>query len=307
MGFRASWSGQLGLLGVMSIPVKLYTSVEHSDGFKRVCPKCGGSVGNAYRCTGCSTELSFGDWKQGYDLGDGQMIPLDSERVSAIKPANTSEITVIGFKSWEDVDPLALSGNHYFVAVAEKKKTTKKVMVAEVSMARRGYVVLRDMLAKYQLVAIGRFVDREREHYACIRPYNAGLLLTKMYFSDYLRDCMALFESNHQVTINQADVDTMKGLVEQTSPVPPELRDEFAERLRALVIQTKEAGVAPAPSQQEEPEIPVSTGGEQDNAVSIFTALKQAAPPVATVMAPVTVEPIAAQPKRSGLELFAEL
>jgi DNA end-binding protein Ku len=278
MGLRASWSGQLGLLGLISIPVKLFPGVQQSAGFKRLCPKCGSPVGNAYKCTSCSKEMSYGEWRLGYDPGDGQMIPLDPERVSAIKPVSSSEITVIGFMRVNDLDPLALSGNHYFVAVAEKKG--KKAAIAGISMAHRGYVVFRDMLMKHQLVAIGRFVDREQEHYVCIRPYRYGLLLTKMHFSDYLRDPDELFGNNLQVAINQADIETMRGLVEQTEPVPPVLKDEFAARVLALVTRTKESGIMPHTQQNEVEGEPITVCESQPEAISIFTAVQPRKNPV---------------------------
>lgn len=231
---KATWSGNLGIMGMFNIPVKLFTAIEKKDNFKRICG-CGGHVGNAYKCNQCGKELDFGAWQTGYDLGGDDIVILDKEKIEALKPVGSSDMQVLGFV--QELDPLAITGSHYFIGVAEKKSKAKKTIEVEVSNVKKIYAVFRDTLRDNGLIAIGKYTDRGNEHYVCIRSYKDGLLLSKLYYSDYRRSESEIFADYLDIRSTAEHLELMKRIMEQmnTNISIDELRDEYTQRVRGLV------------------------------------------------------------------------
>lgn len=304
---RSTWKGTLGVLGTISIPVKLYTGTDTPESLSRVCPDCRGAIKNKYECEDCGKDLNFGDWKVGYDNAK-EIIPLDPEDVDALKPENNSEITVLGFMPFVEVDPIAMTGNHYFVTIdTPKKKKRQRLASNEPSVAQLSYIVLREMLARNGFVAIGKYVDRDKLHYCCIRPYHSGMLLTKMVFSEYLRDSSPLFAPTEGIGIQESDVTRMAQMVSSLPPIDTtEFEDEYAGRLADLAaktsvkLRTKGGAVKRVPTQVVAP--PVEANAPQ--MVSIFSMADAVTNEEENPVEAETTTELRERPKQTGFGQF---
>ena len=165
---RAIWSGSISF-ELVNIPVKLYSAAEDRAGidlhmlhsvdqapirYVRVCSQDG-------------QEVPFADIVKGYEYAKGQFVVLTDEDFVAADPKKTSAIEVMEFADEAEIDPSLLERPFYLEPAAG---------------AEKAYGLLREALKRSGLVAVCRFVLRERQHLAAITVSGRALVLNQMRF-----------------------------------------------------------------------------------------------------------------------------
>lgn len=168
---RAIWSGSLSF-GLVNIPVKLYSAIEpkalsfnflHKDDlspvrFARVCRRDG-------------KELPFEDIVRGYEYEPGDYVVVADEDFKKANLRETSSIEIKNFAYESEIDPMMFE-KPYFL---------------EPEKAKKPYALLRDALRKSKKVGIAKFVLRNKEHLAIIRPEDNLIVLEQLRFKEELR------------------------------------------------------------------------------------------------------------------------
>jgi DNA end-binding protein Ku len=105
-------------------------------------------------------------------------------------------------------------------------------------------------LDETERVAIAKVVIRNKQHLACVRPYDDALVLETMYYADEVRRP----EEVPKPRVQKAEVEMAKTLIENLTAEwdPERYHDRYRNEL--LELLEKKAEGAPLPEREEEPE-----------------------------------------------------
>jgi len=161
--------------------------------------------------------------------------------MSNLAPEKTRAIEVLDFVDLGEIDPIYFD-NPYYLGPADG--------------AEKAYSLLATAMEKSGKVAIARFVFRNKEHLAAIRPAGGALTLTTMRFSEEIVPPERLSDElpSEQAKVAKREVEMAERLIDSLTRSfdPGSYRDEYREELLALVegkAEGKEIVTAPAPEE----------------------------------------------------------
>lgn len=189
---RAIWTGTLQFV-LISFPVKLYKATDDKGvSFKNLHAICGSNINLKKWCNVCATEVEKGQINKGYEVGKGQYVIFTEEEIDNILPEGSKTIKIEAAVFADEI-PVITYETSYFMT---PDKGGEHV-----------YSLLLNALAVKGKVLIGRVVMRSKEHLVAIRPYQDGLLLSMLHFSQDVRDIHeVIFLKEKQVDKKELDL-----------------------------------------------------------------------------------------------------
>ncbi|MDT4918885.1 MAG: end-binding protein Ku [Pseudonocardiales bacterium] len=170
---RAVWSGVLSF-GLVSVPVALYSATEeHTPDFHQYVKGTSQRVRYQRVSEKTGKEVDYADVVKGAKVGR-KLVTLDQDELDSVAPGKSRSLEIAMFVDRDDVDPLYFNKTYWLGPGSDESKKT--------------YALLRDAMAAENMVAIGMFVMRGRQHLACVRPDGDLLALETMFFADEVRD-----------------------------------------------------------------------------------------------------------------------
>jgi DNA end-binding protein Ku len=175
MAMRAIWKGSISL-GLVGVPVKLYSATEEKDiRFHQVHAADGGRVQMKRICTVEGVEVPYSEIGKGIDpTGQGDLVILTDEDLSEVPVPTAKAINVLQFVPGEQVDPIMFQ-KAYFLA-------------PDGAPAQKPYLLLREALSESGRVGIVKIALRQREHLATLRVRDDTLMLSMMLWPDEIRE-----------------------------------------------------------------------------------------------------------------------
>ena len=103
-------------------------------------------------------------------------------------------------------------------------------------------------------VGIAKVVIRNKQHLACLRPYEDGLVLETMYYADEVRQPERV---DGDVEVRKPEVEMAKSLVENLSDSfdPKKYDDTYRKELLELLRAKAKGAPLPPPEEEEEGEV----------------------------------------------------
>jgi len=230
---RAYKKGFLDILGIVRIPVKVYSAIDKGIALSGMSKCCGSFVGYKKVCKKCGKELEQDEIGKGF--WDGvELTPIDTEMLEQIKLPTIENIEIKGFV--DKVDPVLYSGKVYFLGVDEKKDKRTKELIPDLT-ARKDYMMLAEALKRAGKIAIGKTVFRNKEEIVAISEYNGGLILNILYFMDQVRDYSEIF---FDFKVDKEELKDSIALVKSMNNIKlDEFKDEYTEQLQRLIAGEK--------------------------------------------------------------------
>lgn len=223
ISMRSIWTGAISF-GLVNIPVKLYSAVEHKATQMHLLHKETLSPIRYKRwCDECEEEVAWNDIVKGVEVGKGRYVVLTDQELNAIKPEKSNRINVIEFIDSSKIDPI-LFDHHYFVGPEVAKD--------------KPYFLFQEALARSGRIAVAQFVMRTKEYMCVIRPYRDGLVLTTLNYAYEIRDIMQIEELRSRATITSKEMelaDQLIGKITAKNFDIKEFRDTFAEGLKQIL------------------------------------------------------------------------
>lgn len=233
---RAIWTGSLSF-GLVNIPVRLYSGSDEGSGINlTMLHKTDLSpIRYARFCRLDGKEIPFQDIVKGYEYQKGDYVVLTDEDFEKANVRKTKTIDIAEFTEEKAID------SRFF---------EKPYFLEPDRGAGKPYGLLREALKRSGKVAIARFVLRNREHLAAIKPVGNALILNQMRFTNELRQPEGL-NFPEGADASKREVDMALALIDQlTEPfVPEDYHDTYVEELEKS-IQAKAKGKKPAPASQ---------------------------------------------------------
>ncbi len=241
---RAIWSGSISF-GLLNVPVKLYSAVsKQTVRFRELREGDGSRVKHKRVAESDGKEVPYEKIVKGYEYAPDQYVVLSRDELSELEPQRSRTIEIQDFVDLDDIDPIYFEQPYY---------------LGPDKGAERAYALLVQAMKDARKVAIARFVLRNKEHLAAIRPMDDVLTLTTMRFHDEVtspKDLDDVFEDAKPKKPDQREIEMAKQLIGSlTSDFKPnQYRDEYREELLDL-LERKAAGkeVVSAPTEEPKP------------------------------------------------------
>jgi len=165
---RAIWSGSISF-GLLNVPVKLYSAVSKQTIRFKELTKDGSRVRHKRVAEDSGKEVSYDDIVKGYEFAPDQYVTVTRDELSELDPKKTRAIEIQDFVELDDIDPIYFEQPYY---------------LGPDKGAAKAYALLTKAMNDSRKVAIARFVLRNKEHLAAIRPMGDVLTMATMRFHD---------------------------------------------------------------------------------------------------------------------------
>lgn len=235
MSARSFASGTISF-GLISIPVKLYSTGEASAGIQlnMMHKDCGSRLRQQYICPVHNELVDKNGIAKGYEHTKGQYVLFTEEELKVLQSEATNAIAITEFLPLEAVDPV------YF---------EKAWYLGPDKGGDRPYRLLAEAMKATGRAALGTYSARGKDQLVLLRPFEEGLIMQQLRYADELR-------SFSEVPIGEAEVKEpeLKLAVQLIAQVateefhPEAYQDSQRKRMRELIdrkIQGEEIAVTP--------------------------------------------------------------
>jgi DNA end-binding protein Ku len=246
---RAIWSGTISF-GLVSVPVRMYAATESKElRFHFLTKGDLQPIGYDKVRKDTGEHVDPDDIVRGFEIEKGRYVELTDEDIDRLDIELTHSIDICDFVDIEEIDPI------YF---------RKAYYLQPDSGADKPYRLLLAALEETGKVAIAKVVIRNKQHLACLRPWEDTLVLETMYFADEVRKPESADGTGE---LRKAEVEMARTLVENlTAEFDPEKYDDtYRKELLALLKEKAETGEISAPREE----------AEEGEVVDLMAALRE--------------------------------
>ena len=231
-GSRALWKGSINF-GLVNRPVALHPAETSSSldldlldrrdfapiKYQRINKQTG-------------KEVPWNQIVKGYQYEKGEYVTLTDEELRSANVEATQSIDILDFVEAAEISPMYFDKPYYLEPLKN---------------GRRAYMLLREVLANSNKVAIARVVIRTREHLAAVMPHGSVLVLNLLRFNHELRDSSGLDipDANSKGrAISASEMKMAERLIEAMSGAwdPAKYHDEYREDLEKLIEKKIKSG-----------------------------------------------------------------
>jgi DNA end-binding protein Ku len=179
------------------------------------------------------------DVVRAFELEQGRFVPIEPEDLDRLDVELTHSVDICDFVSLDEIDPIYFRQAYYLVPQEGGEKP---------------YRLLVQALEETGRVGIAKVVIRNKQHLACLRPWERVLVLETMYYADEVRrpeEEVAVGEDG----LRKAEVEMAKSLVENLSTEfdPERYDDTYRSELLELIRSKAEGTPLPEPREEEAP------------------------------------------------------
>jgi DNA end-binding protein Ku len=222
---RAIWSGSISF-GLLNVPVKLYSAVSKKNvSFRELRQSDGSRIRHKRVAEADGEEVPYEEIVKGYEVAPDQFITISREELEELDPKKTRAIEIEDFVDLDEIDPIYFDHPYY---------------LGPDKGAEKAYKLLVEAMDESRKVAVARFVLRNRESLAAIRPMGGVLTMATMRFAD---EVVSPGEISDEIDADgdgapaKRELDMAKTLIDSLSSdfEADKYRDEYREELLAML------------------------------------------------------------------------
>lgn len=259
---RPIWTGTLSF-GLLNIPVSLMPGERKIDLHFRMLDSRNKKPVRYERVNAeTGEEVPWKDIVKAFEYDKGSYVVIEEQDLKSAAPESHETVEVETF-----VDADAIAPAYY----------DKPYILVPAKKAEKGYVLLRETLAKTKQIGIARVVIRTREYLAAVIPQDDALLLMLLRYPQELvdpADYRLPEGGTKDYRITAKELDMAKQLIESMTGkwVPDDFHDEFRARLEAVIQKKMKSKGALAHANEPEHETPEDAA---TNVVDFMSLLKK--------------------------------
>lgn len=242
MAPRSIWSGTISF-GLVGIPVRMVTATSSRElRFHFVDRHDLQPVGYDKVRKDTGEHVDPNDVVRAFELEKGRFIPIDPEDLDRLDVELTHSVDICDFVALDEIDPIYFRQAYY---------------LAPQEGGEKPYQLLVRALEETGRVGIAKVVIRNKQHLACLRPYEGVLVLETMYYAEEVRrPADVAGEAVEDNGLRKAEVEMAKSLVENLSAEfdPERYDDTYRSELLELIRAKAEGTPLPEP-REEEPQV----------------------------------------------------
>src|SRR5262245_235055 len=238
---RAIWTGSISF-GLLNVPVRLYSAVSRkSVSFRELRASDSSRIRHKRVAEADGEEVPYEEIVKGYEITPDQYVVLTRDELEELDPQKTKAIEIQDFVDLDEIDPIYFDHPYY---------------LGPDKGAEKAYALLVKAMSDSNKVAVARFVLRNRENLAAVRPMGKVLTMATMRFADEVVSPDELEDVIPQdgKRLDKREVEMAGQLIESLSGEfdPEKYRDEYREELLSL-IERKARGEEVVQAVSEEP------------------------------------------------------
>ena len=259
---RPIWNGTLSF-GLLNIPVALMSGERRTDlSFRMLDARDNSPI--RYERVNAETgeEVPWKEIVKAFEYDKGSYVVLENADIRSAAPESHDAIDVESFVDADQVGP------QYF---------EKPYVLVPGKKAEKGYVLLRETLAKTGKVGIARVVIRTREHLCAILPQGDALMLVMMRYPQELVDVddyniPAGKAADYRIAAKELQMAEQLIASMETAWKPADYKDEFRARLHKVIEKRVKAKGGKVPKPEETVE---AHEGTTTNVVDFMSLLQK--------------------------------
>src|SRR6202166_3020550 len=230
MAPRANWKGYLRL-SLVSCPIALYpaSSLSEKVSFNRINRKTGNRLKQQNVDSETGDVVPREDIARGYEAGKGQYLLVEDQEIEAVQIESTRTIEIDQFVPRNEIDDRYIDSPYYIAPDGQ--------------VGQDAFAVIRDTIAKMNMVAIGRVVLTRRAHIIALESSGRGLVGLTLRYPYEVGDEKLYFEDIPEVKLPKDMLDLAAHIVQTKSGHfdPAQFEDRY-ENARVDLLKKKEAG-----------------------------------------------------------------
>ena len=240
---RAIWTGSISF-GLLNVPVKLYSAVsKKSVSFREIRDSDGSRIRHKRVAEADGEEVPYEHIVKGYEIAPEQYVMITKEDFEEVDPKKSRAIEIHDFVDLGQIDPIYF--DHPYFLGPDKG-------------AEKAYALLTKAMNDQGKVAIARFVLRNKENLAAIRPMGAVLTMATMRFADEVvspNEISEILEDVKDLKPRKAEVDMAKQLIDSLSGDfdPTAYEDQYRQKLMTLIERKSKGEVIEVESEAPKP------------------------------------------------------
>ncbi len=238
MAPRANWKGYLRL-SLVSCPIALYpaSSLSEKVSFNRINRKTGNRLKQQNVDSETGDVVPREDTARGYEVAKGQYLIVEDQEIDAVQIESTRTIEIDQFVPRSEIDDRYIDSPYY--------------LAPDGKVGQDAFAVIRDTIAKMNMVALGRVVLSRREHIIALEPRGRGLLGLTLRYPYEVRDEQPYFEDIPDLKLPKEMLDLATHIVETKAGHfdPAQFEDRYENALIDL-LKKKEAGETIEPAKE---------------------------------------------------------
>jgi DNA end-binding protein Ku len=239
---RAIWSGSISF-GLLNVPVKLYSAVSKKNvSFRELREEDGSRIRHKRVAEADGEEVPYEEIVKGYEIAPEQYVVLTRDELEELDPKKTRAIEIQDFVDLDEIDPIYFDHPYY---------------LGPDKGAEKAYALLVKAMADSNKVAVARFVLRNKENLAAIRPMGDVLTMATMRFADEVVSPKEIEEivSENGETPKKQELEMAKQLIDSLAGDfdASKYEDEYRNELLDL-IERKAKGEKIVAAVSDEPE-----------------------------------------------------
>ncbi len=236
---RAIWSGSISF-GLLNVPVKLYSAVsKKSVSFRELRESDSSRVRHKRVAEADGEEVAYDDIVKGYEIAPEQYVVITRSELEELDPKKTRAIEILDFVDLDEIDPIYFDHPYY---------------LGPDKGAEKAYGLLVKAMADANKVAIARFVLRNKENLAALRPMDGVMTMATMRFADEVVSPEEISDSIEGDAGKPAkkELDMAKALIDSLADDfdADKYRDEYREQLLALIERKAKGEKVVAPTSE---------------------------------------------------------
>jgi DNA end-binding protein Ku len=242
---RPIWTGTLSF-GLLNIPIRLMSGERRTDlHFHMLDSRDNAPIRYERVNADTGEEVPWKDVVKAFEYRKGSYVVLEDDDLRAAAPESHAAVEIAAF-----IDADAIGPEYYekpYVLVPGKK-------------AEKGYVLLRETLAKTGKIGIAHVVIRTREYLSAVTVRDDALQLVLMRYPQEqidVEDYEIPSGNAASYRVTRREIEMAEQLIGAMSGPwkPSEYRDEFRDRLHKVIEKRmKSKGLVTPPSEEEAPE-----------------------------------------------------
>lgn len=241
MAPRANWKGYLRL-SLVSCPVALYpaSSLSEKVSFTRINRKTGNRLKQQNVDSETGEVVSRDDTVRGYEVAKGQYMVIEDEDIEAVQIESTRILDIHQFVPKNEIDERYIVSPYY--------------IAPDGPVSQEAFAVIRDTMAKLNMIALGRVVLARREHVIALEPMGRGLVGTTLRYPYEVRDEKPYFEDIPDLKLSKEMLDLAAHIVQTKSGHfdPSQFEDHYENALIDL-LKKKQTGERIEPARESAP------------------------------------------------------
>jgi len=160
--------------GLVAIPISMYTATQDNDiHFNQLHKEDNSRIKYKKSCSHCGKEFTTKDIIKGYEYDKEHYVVVTDDDLEKIKTEKEKSIQIMHFAQLNQISPIFYDKTYQAIPEAGGDKA---------------FELLRVALMSEQKIAIGKTVMGTRETLLAIIPRADGILISKMYYDDEIKD-----------------------------------------------------------------------------------------------------------------------